>query len=139
MEWGLTGLFASAFLAATVLPLSSEAVLVGLYYSGGHDPLLLWSAATAGNVGGSIVNWYLGRYSLRFANRSWFPVKPAQLQKAEMQYRRWGRWSLLFAWIPVIGDPLTLVAGVFRTPLLFFTILVCIGKGGRYLVLHWVL
>ena len=139
MDWGLSGLFASAFLAATVLPLSSEAVLLGLVYSGDYDLLLLWGVATVGNVAGSMVNWYLGRYLLRYKDHKWFPVKEEQLQSAQKSYLKWGIFSLLLAWVPVIGDPLTLVAGLFRTPLLFFTLLVFLGKGGRYLVLLWLL
>ena len=112
---------------------------MGLFYAGGYDPILLWSAATAGNVGGSLVNWYMGRYSLRYIDRKWFPVSADRLQSAEKSYLKWGRWSLLFAWVPVIGDPLTLVAGLFRTPIFFFTLLVFLGKGGRYLILLWLL
>ncbi|MBF0453385.1 MAG: DedA family protein [Magnetococcales bacterium] len=139
MIWGLVGLFFSALLAATILPLSSEAVLAGLFLAGDIDPLLLWGVATAGNVGGSLVNWYLGRMALRYSDRSWFPLKADQLEKSKQNYLRWGRWSLLLAWVPVIGDPLTLVAGLFRTPLPFFTLLVLVGKGGRYALLLWLL
>jgi membrane protein YqaA with SNARE-associated domain len=139
MEWGLIGLFSSAFLAATVLPLSSEAVLIGLFYAGDYDPVTLWATATAGNVGGSLINWYLGRYMLSYADRSWFPVSQERLQSAQKSYLEWGRWSLLLAWLPIIGDPLTLVAGLFRTPLFFFTLLVFLGKGGRYLALLWLI
>jgi membrane protein YqaA with SNARE-associated domain len=139
MEWGIAGLLLSAFLAATVLPLSSEAVLTGLFFSREYDLVLLWWVATLGNVAGSLVNWYLGRYSLRFAHKKWFPLKPDQLRSTQQSYLKWGRWSLLFAWVPIIGDPLTLVAGFFRTPLLFFTLVVFLGKGGRYFVLLWIL
>lgn len=139
IAWGLLGLFTSALLAATVLPLSSEAVLAGLFYTGEYAPFVLWATATAGNVGGAIINWFLGRYSLRYAEHRWFPLKGKSLAAAQDSYRRWGRWSLLFAWVPVVGDPLTLVAGILRTPLLFFVLLVFIGKGGRYFVLLWLL
>ncbi|MBF0448604.1 MAG: DedA family protein [Magnetococcales bacterium] len=139
LDWGLGGLFVSALLAATILPLSSEAVLAGLYYSADHDPRWLWLVATAGNVGGSMVNWYLGRETLRWQHEKWFPLQAEQLHAAQSRYLKWGRWSLLLAWVPVIGDPLTYVAGLFRTPLLFFTVLVFMGKGGRYLLLLWVL
>ncbi|MBF0381417.1 MAG: DedA family protein [Magnetococcales bacterium] len=139
MDWGLSGLFGSAFLAATVLPLSSEAVMLALFYSGGYDLWQLWGVATAGNVAGSMVNWYLGGYCLRYRDHKWFPVTNEQLQTAQNSYLKWGRFSLLLAWVPVIGDPLTFVAGLFRTPLLVFTLLVFIGKGGRYFVLLWLM
>ncbi len=139
MDYGITGLFLSAFLAATILPLSSEAVLLGLVAAGGYDPVLLWCAATAGNVGGSLCNWYLGRYCGAFTDHKWFPLKPDQLKPAKENYHKWGQFSLLLAWVPIIGDPLTMVAGLFRTPLAIFTILVFIGKGGRYFVLLWLL
>ena len=70
----------------------------------------------------------------QFQDRRWFPVKPAQLARAEAQYRRYGRWSLLLSWAPFIGDPLTVVAGVLREPLPSFLLIVTIAKGGRYLI-----
>ncbi len=127
-------LFLSAFLAATLLPLSSELVLLGLL-AAGYPALSLWLAATAGNVLGSLVNWLLGRYLLHFQGHRWFPVSAAALERGARHFQRYGRWSLLFAWLPVVGDPLTLIAGVLRTPLLPFLLLVTLGKGGRYAVL----
>ncbi|ATI43262.1 hypothetical protein CBW24_02065 [Pacificitalea manganoxidans] len=96
-------------------------------------PLLL-SVATFGNVLGSTVNWIAGRFLRQFQDRRWFPVKPAQLARAEAQYRRYGRWSLLLSWAPFIGDPLTVVAGVLREPLPSFLLIVTIAKAGRYLI-----
>ncbi|MBF0193025.1 MAG: DedA family protein [Magnetococcales bacterium] len=139
MDWGLSTLFTSAFLAATILPLSSEAVMLGLFYSYEYNLALLWGVATVGNVAGSMVNWYLGRYCLRYKGHKWFPVTDEQLQKAQNSYLKWGQYTLLLAWVPVIGDPLTFVAGLFRTPFYLFTFLVFVGKGGRYLVFLWLL
>ncbi len=93
--------------------------------------------ATAGNVLGSVVNWALGRFLVRFSDRRWFPVSPAMLDRATRWYARWGRWSLLGAWLPVVGDPLTLAAGVMREPLWRFVLIVTLAKGGRYAVLAW--
>ncbi|MCY1275070.1 Inner membrane protein YqaA [compost metagenome] len=129
------GLFLSAFGAATLLPLQSEAVLVGLLLAKAHPAWTLVAVATLGNVLGSLVNWWLGRYVEHFRERRWFPVKPAQLEKARAFYHRYGRWSLLLAWLPVIGDPLTLVAGVMRESFWVFLALVTLAKAGRYLVL----
>ncbi|MEZ0211958.1 MAG: YqaA family protein [Xanthobacteraceae bacterium] len=129
------GLFASALLAATILPMQSEAVLAGLLIAGTQPPALLIAVASLGNVLGSVVNWWLGRAIEHYADRPWFPVKPAALDRAQGWYRRYGKWSLLLSWAPVIGDPLTLVAGVMREPLPVFLLLVAAAKVGRYLVL----
>jgi len=128
------GLFAAAFLAATVLPFQSEAVLVGLLLTG-YEPWLLLAVASLGNVLGSLVNWGLGRGVERFQSRPWFPASEAQLERAQRWYHRYGRWSLLLSWVPVVGDPLTVVAGLLREPLATFLLLVAIAKVGRYLVL----
>jgi membrane protein YqaA with SNARE-associated domain len=133
----LTGLFLAAFVAATLIPAQSEAVLVALILSGGHPVWLLLVVATVGNVAGSVVNWALGRYLLHFADRRWFPASPAALDRATRWYARWGRWSLLGAWLPVVGDPITLAAGVMREPLWRFVLVVTLAKGGRYVVLAW--
>lgn len=130
----LGGLFLAAFLAATLLPMQSEAALVALLLAG-YPPVALVIVASAGNVLGSMVNWWLGRELLRFRGRRWFPVSTSALEHAQQRYRRWGRWSLLLSWLPVIGDPLTLVAGVMREPLRVFVPLVELAKSGRYLVL----
>lgn len=129
------GLFLSAFGAATLLPLQSEAVLVGLLLNGAHPPWALLTVAICGNVMGSVVNWLLGRYLERWRGRSWFPLSPEQLDKAQANYHRYGRWSLLLSWVPVIGDPLTVIAGVLREPLWSFVLIVSVAKAGRYLVL----
>ena len=130
------GLFLAAFLAATLLPLQSEAALVALLLAG-YPPWLLVLVASLGNVLGSTVNWWLGRGLLRFQDRRWFPVSATALARAQRSYRRWGRWSLLLSWAPFIGDPLTLAAGIMREPLRVFLPLVAVAKAGRYLVLAW--
>lgn len=130
----LSGLFLAALIAATLLPAQSEAVLVALLLDGG-DPVLLIAVATAGNVLGSLVNWWLGLQVQRFQGRLWFPVSPARLERAQAWYRRYGRWSLLLSWAPVIGDPITLAAGVMRERLRVFLPLVFIAKAMRYIVL----
>ena len=108
-------LFAASFLAATIIPAQSEVVLLGLHLTGKHSPILLVSVATVGNVLGSCVNWLLGRYLVHFQHRRWFPVNEAALNRATRTYQRFGVWTLLFAWVPFIGDPLTVIAGIMRT------------------------
>jgi len=127
------GLFLAALLAATIVPAQSEAALAALHMSGRFPIAELVAVATAGNVLGSVLNWFLGRYLVRFRDHRWFPVKPETIDKATGWYGRWGVWSLLLAWVPVIGDPLTVVAGILRTNIWLFLVLVIVGKLGRYL------
>jgi len=129
------GLFVAAFGAATLLPLQSEALLVGMLISHNYSTLLLVVVASVGNVLGSLVNWYIGRSIEHFRDRRWFPLKQHQLEKAQVTYRRFGRWSLLASWVPVIGDPITMIAGIMREPLWSFLIIVTLAKMARYLVL----
>lgn len=128
------GLFLAAFSAATLLPAQSEALVAGLLLSG-YAPWLVLAVASAGNVLGSVVNWLLGRGIERFRDRRWFPAHPDALTRAEGWYRRYGKWSLLLAWTPIIGDPLTVIAGVMREPFPVFLLLVSVAKIGRYIVL----
>ena len=131
---GYVGLFLSALLAATVLPFSSEAVLVGLMAAGDYDMIWLWFLASLGNVLGAAVNWGLGRFCLRWQDRRWFPVDKEKLDRAGRWFSRYGVWLLLLAWVPIIGDPLTFAAGVLRVNFWLFLLLVSIGKAGRYAV-----
>lgn len=124
-------LFSSAFLAATILPFYSEVVLFALLRDGG-DPLLLVTIATLGNTLGAVVNWWLGRFLLHFQDRRWFYFKPEQVERAQRWFQRYGFWSLLLAWAPVVGDALTLIAGVMKVPLWLFLLLVGVGKAVRY-------
>jgi membrane protein YqaA with SNARE-associated domain len=132
---GLLGLFAIAFAAATLLPLQSEAALVGMVLGTDIPVWLLVAVASLGNLLGSLVNWWIGGQIHRFRGRRWFPVSPIALAKAEGWYRRWGCWSLLLSWAPVIGDPLTVIAGVLREPLPVFLLLVGMAKTLRYATL----
>lgn len=129
------GLILSALAAATVLPVGSEAALVGLLLTDSYSVILLVTVASVGNTLGSVINWMLGRGIERFRERSWFPASPETLDRASIWYHRYGRWSLLASWVPIIGDPLTIVAGVLREPLWSFVLLVAIAKLSRYLVL----
>lgn len=129
------GLFAAAFLAATIIPAQSETALVLLLLTGDLPAAVLVAVAGAGNVLGSVVNWLLGRGIDRFRNRPWFPVSAARLEQAQDWYRHYGKWSLLASWVPFIGDPITVVAGVLKVPLATFLILVSVAKVGRYAVL----
>lgn len=132
-------LFLSAFLSATLLPGATVAVLVGFLAAKQGLPALLMLIATVGNVAGAVVNWGLGRFFEHYKDRPWFPVQGAALIRAQGWFARWGRWSLLLSWVPVVGDPLTFVAGVLRVPFWRFLILVTIGKVLYYglVILAW--
>lgn len=133
VEFGHAGLFIAAFLAATILPLSSELVLSALLLNG-FSPLPLIVIATAGNVLGSLLNYALGYWaSLKLVKR-WLKMSEQEFVRAEQRFVKYGLWSLCFAWVPVIGDPLTIVAGILRIRLLWFVLLVTTGKLARYLV-----
>ncbi len=135
----LIGLATGAFLAATILPFSSEVMLSAALTAGDFDPLLLIAVATAANTAGALVNWALGRWLLNWAGRRWFPFSRTQLDRAADRFNRYGVWSLLFAWVPIIGDPLTFAAGVLRVRLDLFLVLVALGKGARYALIGWVI
>ena len=129
----VTSLFISAFLSATLLPGSSEIMLAGVLAAGKTSTVLAIAAATAGNTLGSCVNWGLGRFLAHWRGRKWFPVPDEHYARYSDWYNRWGLWSLLLSWMPVIGDPLTVLAGVARTPLPVFAIIVLVAKAVRYL------
>ncbi len=132
-------LFVISFLAATILPFSSELTLAGLIATSDYDNLLLLIAASFGNVLGSVVNWALGSYSRNLTTKKWFPFKETQIERSSKWFRKFGKWSLLFAWVPVLGDPLTLVAGILRVKFIDFIILVAIGKVSRYLIVFYLI
>lgn len=125
-------LFVSAFAAATILPAQSEALLAYQISANPAAVASLLAVATIGNVFGSVINWWLGRFAQRFRKRNWFPASERQLSKAQRRYKKYGRYSLLLSWVPFIGDPITMVAGVMREPLWSFVVLVTIAKSLRY-------
>ena len=128
------GLFAGAFLAATLLPAYSDLMFAGLL-AAGYDPLALWLWATAGHTLGSAFNGLLGRYLLHFQNRRWFPFRQDNLGIAQRWFQKYGVWSLLLAWAPIGGDALTFIAGMMRVRFDVFFVLTLLGKGARYAIL----
>lgn len=129
------GLFLAALAAGSALPVPSEAAFAGVVLTT-TDPLwIAITVATTGNVVGSFINSLIGRGVETLKHKRWFPASERQLEKAKVWYHRYGRWSLLLSFVPIIGDPLTIVAGVMREPLWSFIPLVTIAKGARYIVL----
>jgi membrane protein YqaA with SNARE-associated domain len=132
-------LFTISFLAATILPLSSELMLASLIVTSNYDSLLLLVVASFGNVLGSVFNWVLGFYSRNLTTKKWFPFKDEQIERSSRWFNKFGRWLLLFAWVPIIGDPLTLVAGLLRVKFIEFIIIVTIGKFSRYFLIYYLI
>ena len=131
--YGYIGLFFAAFLAATILPLSSEAVLYFSIQQSGDwwIPVLI---ASLGNILGSVINYWLGYKGSNFLLKKLLRMDTNSIRKATNRFQRYGVYSLLFAWVPVIGDPLTVAAGLFKTRFILFLLLVSIGKSSRYLL-----
>lgn len=126
--WGLSGLFAGSFLAATILPFSSEVFFLALL-AAGYSPAACFLTATAGNSLGGFTNLLLGRYSRRFFD------KKRKTLRGEHILQRFGAWTALLSWVPFIGDPLLIAAGFYRTPFWFTAALMALGKASRYAIL----
>ncbi len=127
----LVGLWLSAFTSASLLPGSSELVLAYLWFQQ-QNVWLLWLVATTGNLAGSVLNYWLGTQVHRLSGYAWYPVQQVEQLRARAWIERFGPYTLLLSWLPVVGDPLTLMAGVFRLRFLTFVLLVSAAKGGRY-------
>jgi len=126
-------LFVVSFLAATLLPLGSEALLI-YNISQGYSLLLLWSFATVGNTLGSVLNYWLGLKGEAYLERKGH-LSVQKMEKARRFFSKYGGWTLLLSWAPVIGDPLTFVAGVLRYNFKWFALIVFVAKGLRYAVI----
>ena len=130
-------LFTLSFMVATIIPFGSEVYLVSLIISNKYNVALLLISASLGNVLGSVFNWICGYYSQYFIKKKWFPINQKKINKASLFFTKYGKWSLLLGWIPLIGDPITFVAGTFRYSFLPFLLLVSIGKVGRYIFVYF--
>jgi len=135
-EFGYIGLFIASFLAATILPLSSEVILSFLLMNN-FNPTILVSVATFGNVLGAFVNYSIGVWGSIFFIRKVLKISEDEFVKAKQRFQKYGVFSLLFAWVPVIGDPLTVVAGVLKINVLIFSIMVTSGKLIRYVIISY--
>jgi len=102
------------------------------------DKFLLLVVASFGNIFGSSINWYLGKKILIFKDKRWFPASEKQIARSEIYFKKYGIWSLLLAWVPIIGDPLTIIAGVLNVKFYTFLTLVSISKISRYVFLIFI-
>ncbi|MEW6290866.1 MAG: YqaA family protein [Thermodesulfobacteriota bacterium] len=134
VEHGLPALFLLSFLAATVIPLGSEWLVVALILQSFH-PEYVVAVATMGNYLGACTTYFVGLWGAVFLIKKVMRIDEDGLAKAQMLYRRYGAWSLLFSWLPVIGDSLCLVGGALRINFFLFSLLVFAGKLARYAVI----
>ena len=125
-------LFASSFSSSTILPGHSELTLTAFITQREYETIYLIIVASIGNVLGSIVNWYLGLYLIKFKNKKWFPLNEKNMNNSSKWFLKYGKWSLLLSWVPFVGDGLTLIAGVLKVPLYEFVLLVTVAKVTRY-------
>ena len=132
------GLFLSSFLSATILPGQSEIALTSLIVLNNHSISFLVSIASLGNVLGSLFNWFIGCKLERFKKKKWFPVTDLQLKKASNWYHKYGKWTLLLSWVPFVGDPITIVAGIFRMPIMPFILIISCAKTIRYIFIAFI-
>ena len=130
-------LFIFCLTLGTFFPFASETYLITLLLSEKYNVLLLLLLASVGNILGSVISWLFGYFINYFINKTWFPINKYLLQKANSIFKKYGKWSLLFSWVPFIGDPIAFVAGTFRYNLIFFLIFVSIGKVSRYLLIYF--
>ncbi len=133
---GYPALLATSFAASTLLPLGSE-WLLALMLTQGYQPVATVGVATLGNTLGACTTWLVGRYGSGWLLKRLFKISDQQRQQAEEWYQRYGAASLLFSWLPVVGDPLCLVGGLLRINPLLFVALVGIGKLARYALVAW--
>lgn len=136
MELGYWGLLLAAFLAATIIPFSSD-VLLGTMLFGDFDPLKLWIFAIIGNWLGGMVSYYMGRLGKWAWIEKYFGVKHAKVVKWRTYTQNYGYWFALITWLPVIGDPIAIALGFGRTSLVPTMLLMFIGKGARYALIIW--
>lgn len=130
-QFGYLGLFAVCFSAATLIPLGSEIFVTTMVLSG-YNPWIIFTVSTTGNTLGSIINYYVGKYGTDFILSRYIKVDSEKRRKMEMVYLKWGSPALFFAWVPIIGDPLTVAAGGFKLKLHIFVLWVVSGKAFRY-------
>ena len=128
-------LFIFCLSLGTFFPFASETYLSTLLISEKYNTFLLLSFASLGNILGSVISYVFGYFVNFFLKKLWFPINKYLLQKATDIFKKYGKWSLLLSWVPIIGDPIAFAAGSFRYNILFFLIFVSIGKVARYLLL----
>ena len=131
---GYPGVFLVSFIASTLIPFSNE-IVVAAMPALGYDIWLTAIWATAGGYLGSLLNYLVGKKGTDFFFARWIKIKPERWLQAERIFQRWGNWALFFVWLPIIGDPLAIIAGVFKVDWRVFSFWVVTGKFLRFIVL----
>ena len=129
------GLFLSAFLAATLIPAQSEVALGYLVINTDYSMVLLVTVASLGNTAGATINWFIGRGVARSVISSKKMRPSARYRTIVNLYKKYGQWTLLLSWAPFVGDPITIIAGIFKVPLKTFLLVVALAKTSRYIVI----
>jgi membrane protein YqaA with SNARE-associated domain len=134
--YGFLSLFLLSFLASTLIPLGSEWLLIAMLLAK-YDPTRVVAVATAGNYLGALTSYWIGLYGGEFLKVRVLRMDDKASGRAERLYQRFGSYSLLLSWLPIVGDPLCLVGGVLRVRFLRFSLLVFSGKLARYTAVAW--
>ena len=123
-------------MVATIIPFGSEVYFITLLSLEKYNHFILFLVVSVGNVLGSLFNWVCGFYINFFIKKSWFPINNKIIDRGNKLFIKYGKWSLLISWFPLIGDPITFAAGTLRYPIIPFLVLVSIAKVGRYLIIY---
>ncbi|MFI3277731.1 MAG: YqaA family protein [Rikenellaceae bacterium] len=133
IEWGYLGLFIGAFIAATVLPFSSDLMLVGLL-AAGADPTLTILSATLGNWLGGLTSYYVGYLGRWEWIERYLHIKREKLEAQSIKIKKYGSLLALTTWVPFIGDVIAVALGFYKVDFKSSAIYMLIGKGGRFIV-----
>ena len=128
-------LFIFCLSLGTFFPFASESYLASLLISEKYNVILLLVFASLGNILGSVISWLFGYFMNYFIQKPWFPLNKYLFQKASNIFKKYGKWSLLLSWVPIIGDPIAFAAGALRYNFILFIIFISIGKFGRYFLI----
>jgi len=136
LSWGLIGLFGGTFIAGSIIPFPSEALVIGSYELGNS----FWTVliiATLGNFLGGLTNYWIGYKSNSAGLKKRFKLNETKITNWERRLNKWGVWLGLLSWVPFVGDPMVGVLGFFKVPLPLLSVMMFIGKFLRYFVLLW--
>ena len=137
IDWGYLGLFIGSFVAGSVVPFSSEAILAACVGPLGMDPTMCIVAATAGNVAGGMTCYWMGHLGNMVWIEKYFHVKKEKIDRAERFVSGRGAWMAFFAFIPILGSAISIVLGMMRANILIVIFSMSLGKIIRYALLVW--
>ena len=131
LTWGYVGLFIVCFLSSSVVPMTSEFLLIAMQQTG-YNVWLILIVASTGNYFGSLTSYFVGKYGANYVLSRYFEPSPKRREQATQLYNRWGAPILFFSWVPLIGDALTMISGILHGNLWVFTFWVALGKFVRF-------